>query len=164
MRKIVFILLLCASSAFAADFPDPKLTPGMVNLDLTKEVLCAPGFSTKKYRDTANAEELKTNAYARYGMVDHKGMCALVARGCEIDHLIPLELGGKTNIDNLWPQPYGTKPWNATIKDRLENRLHRLVCSDVLTLGEAQHAIAVDWIAAYKRYCILPEDCPAYKR
>jgi hypothetical protein len=150
--------------SFAGDSPNPQITPGMVNPALTKEVLCAKGFSTSKVRNVADEKELKISVYAHYGMLDHKDTCALVAKGCEVDHLIPLEIGGLTDIDNLWPQPYGTKPWNANVKDRLENRLHRLVCSDVLTLGEAQHVIATDWIAAYKRYCVLPEDCPIYKK
>jgi hypothetical protein len=38
------------------------------------------------------------------------------------------------------------------VKDRLENRLHQMVCAGELDLTTAQQAIASDWIAAYKRY------------
>jgi hypothetical protein len=62
---------------------------------------------------------------------------------------VSLELGGANDIANLWPQPYGG-PWGAEAKDRLENRLHRLVCSGELDLAAAQHEIATDWIAAYR--------------
>lgn len=44
--------------------------------------------------------------------------------GCEVDHLISLELGGANAIENLWPQPFDGK-WNAHVKDRLELRLHK---------------------------------------
>jgi hypothetical protein len=45
-------------------------------------------------------------------------------RHCEIDHLISRELGGADEVANLWPQSYGGQPWNAVLKDKLENRLH----------------------------------------
>jgi hypothetical protein len=38
------------------------------------------------------------------------------------------------------------------VKDRLEDRLHELVCAGRLSLPEAQKAIATDWIVAYRRY------------
>jgi hypothetical protein len=38
------------------------------------------------------------------------------------------------------------------VKDRLENRLHQMVCAGQLDLKTAQQEIAGDWIAAYKRY------------
>lgn len=34
-------------------------------------------------------------------------------RRCEIDRLISRELGGTDEIKNLWPQAYGTSPWNG---------------------------------------------------
>jgi hypothetical protein len=48
-------------------------------------------------------------------------------RRCEIDHLISRELGGADDVKNFWPQPYGTHAWNAVLKDRVENRLHKEV-------------------------------------
>jgi hypothetical protein len=64
--------------------------------------------------------------------------------------LIPLELGGSHSIKNLWPESHRTLPWNAQVKDRLEGKLHELVCSGQLDLKTAQEAIAADWIGAYK--------------
>jgi hypothetical protein len=45
-----------------------------------------------------------------------------------------------------------TEPWNARVKDRLENRLHHLVVVGQVDLKTAQRDIAEDWIAAYKKY------------
>ena len=70
----------------------------------------------------------------------------------EVDHLISLELGGADVAENLWPQSYETQPWNAHVKDKLEDRLHALVCSGKMPLEQAQRDIAADWIAAYHKY------------
>jgi hypothetical protein len=69
----------------------------------------------------------------------------------ELDHLIPLELGGDNADANLWPEPASPVP-GFHQKDVLENRLHELVCSGRLALGDAQRAIASDWYAAYRTH------------
>ncbi len=73
-------------------------------------------------------------------------------RRCEIDHLISRELGGADTVDNLWPQAYGTSPWNAVLKDKLENRLHKEMCAGRITLQEARELLRTDWREAYKQY------------
>jgi hypothetical protein len=72
----------------------------------------------------------------------------------EIDHLIPLGIGGSDDDRNLWLEPRRQlEPiWNAEAKDRLEWRLRDLVCDGKLTLREAQQAIRDDWIEAYRKY------------
>ena len=143
-------LALIGFPCLAADLPDPTLTPGAVNPDLTAEKLCAPGFTTKDYRGTTQAT--KNAVYREYGMSGpRQGYCATTS-GCEIDHLISIEIGGADVKENLWPQSYDTQPWNAHVKDKLENKLHALVCAGTITLDEAQTAIRTDWIAAYHRY------------
>jgi hypothetical protein len=42
--------------------------------------------------------------------------------------------------------------WNAHVKDKLEDRLHGLVCAGKLPIEQAQREIATDWIAVYERY------------
>ena len=61
-------------------------------------------------------------------------------------------LGGADDIHNLWPHSYAASDWNALVKDEPEDHLRDLVCDGSLDLAEAQHAIASDWIEAYKRY------------
>lgn len=119
--------------------PDSQVTPGAVRTTDSSEI-CAPGFSTKPYRKTTAA--MKTQAYAEYGAVKKPGVC------CEVDHLIPLELGGLDDIKDLWPQPYTPTP-GAHEKDKLENWLKRQVCAGKMKLTDAQEAIRTDWYAAY---------------
>jgi hypothetical protein len=73
-------------------------------------------------------------------------------RRCEIDHLISRELGGADDVENLWPQPYGSTPWNAVLKDRVENRLHKEVCAKNISLKRARDEIKTDWRVPYRRY------------
>jgi hypothetical protein len=122
--------------------PDPTLTPGDV-LTTDLQVICTSGYS-KTVR--AVPQSVKNQAYRAYGIASHE------PHEYEVDHLISLELGGSNSLRNLWPQSYVTQPLNAHVKDRLENRLHRLVCSGQLPLEQAQHAIATDWTRAYVQY------------
>lgn len=153
-RLIAILAFLWIGAAIGADLPtflrpNPELTPGKADPALTAEVLCAKKFTTRDVRNVTSA--MKRDVYARYARANHKGVCARSKRGCEVDHLISLELGGANDVENLWPESFG-KPWGAEVKDALENRLHKLVCAGELTLDEAQQAISTDWIAAYQEY------------
>ena len=72
----------------------------------------------------------------------------------EIDHLIPLGIGGADADANLWPEPRrNIEPiWNAEAKDRLEWKLRDLICSGQLDVRAAQKAVAEDWTEAYSRF------------
>jgi hypothetical protein len=122
--------------------PDPAITPG-ATLPVTTADICVPGYS-RKIRNVPIG--VKRDVYRRYGIVHH------VAGEYEVDHLISLELGGSNSERNLWPQSYWTSPWNAHLKDALENTLHRQVCAGRIPLETAQHDIAADWVAAYRKY------------
>jgi hypothetical protein len=60
----------------------------------------------------------------------------------EIDHLIPLCLGGADDPSNLWPQPRRSKEetWNAEAKDRLEDLMCKMVCNRQIDIAIAQEA------------------------
>ncbi len=170
---LAFVVLLSASSsAIADDLPDPTKTPGAilgtvpdeqvasclsdktgtnVQVDdaITVSLICTAGYS-KCIRNVPQAE--KAAVYQSYGLAgNHTGYCD-TKQGCEVDHLISLELGGSNGQTNLWPQPYQGTTWNAHMKDQLENFLHAQVCAGNIALDQAQQEIAKDWIASYKKH------------
>jgi hypothetical protein len=68
-----------------------------------------------------------------------------------LDHLIPVELGGTDDVENLWPQP-AKGEWSAVQKDALEQKLLGMVCAGTLTVKQAQSAIKKNWVQAYTQY------------
>ncbi len=121
---------------------DLTVTPGATLPQDTKDVLCSPSFHTGTVR--AVSEATKQQACREYGV--DRAHCT--GKLYEIDHLISLELGGSNDITNLWPQSYLPTP-GAHEKDKVENWLHRQVCSGKMTLAAAQDAIAQDWYTVY---------------
>ena len=119
--------------------PDLEATPG-ATLPVTINHLCTPGY-TKTVRHVT--EEEKRHIYALYGAKVKPKVC------CEVDHLIPLELGGSNDLTNLWPQPYSPKP-GAHEKDKVEGALHKEVCAGKMKLQKAQQRISTDWYELYK--------------
>lgn len=128
-----------------AYLPDAVFTPGTARTTDTKQV-CAE--KTAQFRKTTRS--MKNAAYREYGATKAKGRC------CEVDHLIPLELGGADELVNLWPQPYPQAHW----KDAVEIWLHREVCAGRRDLREAQHAIAANWYALYVEMTEGGKDSP----
>jgi len=124
---------------------DLDKTPGAVRTT-DKVTIC--GQHTGAVRNVSKS--VRRRAFALYGITNKTGWCK--PKGCEVDHLISLELGGSNDIKNLWPQPYAGIPWNAHVKDKIENHLHALICNGSITVKAAQQAIATDWIQAYKKY------------
>jgi hypothetical protein len=130
-------------AAAGVALPDPHLSPGATFPEVTAPQVCTPGYSGR----VRNVEHRQYVAvYAAYGVPYPQPSGSF-----ELDHLIPLELGGDNSDANLWPEPASPVP-GFHQKDALENRLHELVCSGRLALGDAQRAIASDWYAAYRTY------------
>jgi hypothetical protein len=121
--------------------PDLQLTPG-ATVPITRDEVCS---STAAATASEIPISLKQKVLKRYGVSQAQ------SDGYELDYLITPELGGATDIRNLWPEPYHNV-WNAHVKDQLEDRLHRMVCRGDVDLATAQHDIATDWIAAYHKY------------
>jgi len=121
--------------------PNSLLTPGDV-LPATKAEVCVSGYASRT-RDVST--KTKDAVYAEYGIATHS------SGEYEVDHLVPLSLGGSNDIKNLWPEPASPKP-GFHEKDKLEDALHRLVCNGSVDLATVQHEVAADWWAAYLRY------------
>lgn len=151
-RKWLFVLTLtlAASHVWASDLPDRKLTPGAIDSSVTQDniqdTICVKGYPKTVRPPASYTNRLKKQQIREYGYADGN------PKHYEEDHLIPLEIGGNPRDSlNLWPEPWLSE-WNAKKKDKLENKLHRMVCDGEITLKAAQDAIATDWVAAYKKY------------
>jgi hypothetical protein len=124
------------------DAPNRGLTPGA-----TREVTINEVCSVQQEQVVGDVSvSLRQRVFEEYGMANAR------PEDYEIDYLIAPRLGGIEDIRNLWPEPYRNRVWNARVKDALEERLHEMVCNGQLDLHTAQHDIATDWIAAYKKY------------
>ncbi len=134
------ILVSLPSVALAGDLPNSKLTPGIVRDDITVAQICATKWGKDGRHVTAS---MRRHVLAAYGKPECKDI--------ELDHLISRELGGADHVDNLWPQCY-TGTWNAHMKDRLENRLHKEVCAGSISIEDAQEEVRSDWRIPYRRY------------
>ena len=123
--------------------PDRRCSPGAISRGLTAAVICAADFRTSSIRNVPESEKFAVEL--EYGLAPgHYG------RSLEIDHIVSLELGGSNDVANLFPEELDAHP-GYRLKDRLENRLHDLVCSGRMTLLGAQRGIATDWEALYER-------------
>jgi hypothetical protein len=77
-------------------------------------------------------QETKREIYAAYGITQRTRFGT--PGSYEIDHIIPLELGGSNARANLFPEPYPS----YIAKDHMENFIHRQVCSGVISLHSGQ--------------------------
>ena len=123
--------------------PDRRCSPGAYYSKLTTTVICASSFRTGPIRNVPDSE--KHSVEIEYGLAP-KGYGSTM----EIDHIVSLELGGSNDIANLYPEKANAHP-GYHVKDRLENRLHDLVCDGTMTLRNVQRQIAANWQALYKK-------------
>jgi hypothetical protein len=148
---------MSAGWIYAGDVPDPTKTPGAVRPGLTKSKICSIKWGMDARHVT---ESMKRHVFEMYGYSGNDDPNCIPAgkRRCEIDHLISRELGGADEIVNLWPQAYGTSPWNAVLKDKLENRLNREMCMGHISLKQAREMLVNDWRVAYRKYYPAPRE------
>ena len=150
ISRMAIVAIFAAGQALAADLPSPRLTPGALNQNVTQaniaQTVCVKGYS-KTIRPPANfTNRLKQQQIREYAYAD------VNPKHYQEDHLVPLAIGGAPDDRrNLWPQPRDGE-WGAGKKDQLEYVLYRMVCAHEIPLADAQHEIATQWIAAWKKY------------
>ena len=140
--------------------PDPDCTPGAENPTVTLDVLRNPAFRTGCIRNCVTTDSQKHVTYGWYSIPSPSNNTG-DNQTCELDHLVPLELGGADTLDNIWPQcgPEGVS-LNVRYfkqKDMVENYLTAQVKSGAMDLETARHQIATDWtsfLAEAKQYLI----------
>lgn len=118
--------------------PDPACTPGAVDPAVTqatiRQTICVRGWTKTVRPPASETDKAKFDvAYPAYSLP--------AGTTSELDHLIPLELGGANDITNLWPEA-GSVP---NTKDPVEDDLRADVCAGELTLTQARQAIAANW-------------------
>ena len=149
-KLLPYLLVMVIGNVFAADLPDPKLTPGATNPNVTQQniqqTVCLKGF-TKTIRPPASfTNRLKKIQIKQYGYADTN------PKHYEEDHLIALSIGGAPDDEhNLWPEPRDSE-WNAAKKDQLEFVMYKMVCANQINLTDAQNAMSENWIEAWKKY------------
>jgi hypothetical protein len=162
--------LLALLAVVLISSPNPGVTPGEADPAVTQanvqQTICRSGYTSRVRRTT---QAMVSQVFAAYSL-------PLEWRSdFEVDHLIPLELGGADTIRNLWPQPYcptkkeraaancGVKPaayglqqrsicapcFGAREKDVVETTFKRRVCRGLMKLVDAQQRIAKNWYAEY---------------
>lgn len=140
----------------AAIYPDPLITPGAANPQVTQrnigETICSRRWSTKLIRPPAGyTSKLKRKQLREYGDTVHQARAQLINpstgkvdttrcvphsdnMACyEEDHLIPLEDGGHpTDPKNLFPEAYNTRVGGTIMgahqKDVVEGFIHDEIC------------------------------------
>jgi hypothetical protein len=127
--------------------PDPACTPGSIDARVSQDTIsttiCVQGY-TKTVRPTLSySSRVKLEQMDAYGLTDS-------VKHYELDHLIPLELGGApSDVANLWPEASDPAPGYHE-KDLVENFLHDMVCGGTIPLSVAQEKIAHGWRKVYE--------------
>ncbi len=127
----------------SASLPNRGLTPGMTRPVDVEQVCSAEDDDL----DPEVSPSTQQTVFQEYGISRDNS-----ARDFQVDYLISPQLGGTDDVRNLWPQSYKVTVWNARAKDQLERHLYQLVCEKKISLADAQHDIATNWIAAYQKY------------
>ena len=124
--------------------PDPHCTPGSIDPAVTqagiRSTICKSGWTKTVRPPESQTERFKFDvAYPAYRTPR--------SQRTELDHLVPLELGGSNDATNLWPE----SPPTPNPKDKVENALNAAVCDGRVSLAAAQQAIAADWLTAERK-------------
>jgi hypothetical protein len=123
------------------NLPDPRCTPGSIDPIVTqrniRSTICKSGWTA-----TVRPPESQTEKF-KYG-VAYPAYRTPSSEPTELDHLVPLELGGSNDATNLWPE----YPPTPNPKDKVEDALNHAVCVGRVSLLRAQDAIAADWMTA----------------
>lgn len=156
LRFLLVLLLLVTSSAYAQTSPPVLATvPGIANPAVTQsnihQTICVSGWSAKQRPPTSYTDPIKLRLLRASGYPDQN------PAHYELDHNWSIENGGSpTSLNNLWLEYY-LMPCGAHVKDKLENKLHQLVCKGTITLAQDQAAFG-NWGASYNKY-IGPLSC-----
>jgi len=132
---------------------------GAVNPEVTQDnldqTICAKGWAKQARPPSAWAASVKRRLMREQHPGDDPHQY-------ELDHKVPIEIGGCPNCEtNVWLEPWRDPNHHhcefdtladAACKDRLENYVHRQICSGKMTLAQGQALFLGDWTKAYQTY------------
>lgn len=140
------------TTAEGQPLPDPACTPGAIDAAVTDAntatTVCRKGGYTGSVRPPeALTEPVKRRLLAAYGIP------AAQIGDYELDHLIPLSVGGASDVRNLWPERNEFLWYRAggevhNDKDVVEDHLFRALCEGRTTVAAAERAMATNWTTA----------------
>lgn len=140
--------------AAGATLPDPGCTPGSVRADVTAATM-ATTICRRGWTATVRPPESETSTLKRLAITAYR--IDTPSADVELDHDLPIELGGSNDVTNLWPQPSDIPGAGfRNTKDQVENRLHDAVCAHRVALPDAQRAIAANWTTAEHALGLAP--------
>jgi hypothetical protein len=172
MRKLLVVMGLFALAACTAPTL-PSVTPQAsaavgsdachvngvtycaLNANVTQatihSTICVKGWTTTVRPPTSYTEPLKKQMIALYAN-QHVGDANWTLGNTELDHRVPLELGGAPkDPNNLSPEEHPGTVGSVT-KDGDENAFNKSVCNGSQTLAQAQAAFVGKWLAVYPAY------------
>jgi hypothetical protein len=124
--------------------PDAKLTPGSVVVTNVDTVCALPQHGRV---NNAISFPMQAAVWQEYGYTtpskQHK---------YQLTYLVPVDLGGGTDIANIWP--IAIKGAGFYQKTQTDHVMRELVCRRDVSLGDAQQVIRTDWYAAWLRYVV----------
>ena len=154
---LVVALALCAGCAVAPtnldeisksstelqEVPIEALNPD-VRQETIQQTICVPGYAASVRPPTSYTNGVKAK------LLREAGRLPTAAPDYELDHRVPLALGGHPrNLKNLELQPWEGED-GAKKKDRLERKLQSLVCAEKVALRDAQRTMYYDWKQALR--------------
>ncbi len=140
VRGFLAASVMALPAMAAAQLPNNYYTPGKAEKVDVKQ-LCAATFESSA---KPVADWQKNSALERYGVRPENF-------SGELEHLVPVSLGGTNDPDNLYPF-HAQGEYTAEAKQRLAQKLHELVCDGKLSLKQAQDVFKKDWTKGYKQY------------
>lgn len=162
MKKTLFTVLItfaasvsCLAQTIPQSVIDHSINPRVftnemldpdINQSNISETICRKG-----YTKTVRPSTIYTNG-VKYKLLREAGLIEDDASLYELDHIVPLALGGHPRkLSNLMLQPWEGRE-GAKQKDRLERKMQNMVCNGEISLTTAQHEIGSDWLSSYSRY------------
>ncbi len=123
--------------------PDRSCTPGAVYANADRATICRRGYARRERKAHGPTYDQRTAIYRAYGITRR-----FTGASGEIDHSVPIALGGASTAANLWLE---AAPLSHR-KDALEAFLAHETCARRIALRDAQRQIAENWQRAYDRY------------